>query len=155
MWTVDLGSGSYCRADVCVGINFEWSNPYLIPQQYDEIVAPKSKICDKVLADLNYPLPFRDNAFDKVYIVHTLEHLLCPYRTLLEVRRIMKQNGELIIVVPNAVKNLADWRDEEHIYSFTEKTIERLVAKVFKIEELKLILNDEDIYIKAKKVEQK
>ena len=155
MWIVDLGSGSYCRADVCVDINFEWSNPYHIPQQYDKIVAPKSKICDKVLADLNYPLPFRDNAFDKVYIVHVLEHLLCPYRTLLEVRRIMKQNGELIIVVPNAVKNLADWRDEEHIYSFTEKTIERLVAKVFKIEELKLILNDEDIYIKTKKVEQK
>ena len=150
---VDLGCGRNCRGDVCVVIDFNWFNPYYNPRPYDEIVASTKTFNDKVIADLNYPLPFRDGAFTGVIIVHTLEHLLCPYQTLLEVKRILKKNGWVKIVVPNSMVNPADKFDDGHIYSFTPWSIARLVAKVFKVVKVETILKDHDIYVEAIKTD--
>lgn len=150
---LDLGCGSYCRGDVCLDINFNWYNPYHIPQQYDFIVGGKTRINDKVLANADYSLPFRDNVFDKVLIIHTLKHLRCPYFTLREVYRVLKKDGLLVVIVPNAVKNKADWLDDTHIYSFTKPTITRLVKlSGFEVVEEELIIEELDIYILGKKV---
>jgi len=145
--TLDIGCGSYPRGDVGVDIDFSWSNPFHQPWKYDDVVAPRSEVCDRVRADVNYPLPFRDECFDAVLIVHTLEHLLRPYECLLEVRRVLRRGGKIVVVVPNARKNLADWRDEGHVFSFTEPTIRRLISKVFTVQEVKMLFEGDDIMV--------
>jgi len=149
--SLDIGSGSYTRGTINIDVNFNWSSPFMHSWKYDELIAPKNEDGDKVLADANYPLPFRDNVFDEVYLVHVIEHLLRPYECLCEVKRVLKKNGIVKVVVPNAQKNLADWRDNEHVFSFTKPTITRLIKKLFKVKEVRLLFNDEDIYVMAVK----
>lgn len=61
--------------------------------------------CDKdmkcISADLNAPLPFRDNTFDVVFSRCVIEHLYNPWMFLSEAHRTLKRNGELIILTTN------------------------------------------------------
>ncbi|MBC7227785.1 MAG: class I SAM-dependent methyltransferase [Thermoflexales bacterium] len=56
-----------------------------------------------VVVDLNLSprLPFRDGAFDIVICKDILEHILEPLIVLQEVRRVLKDDGYVIISVPN------------------------------------------------------
>ena len=44
---------------------------------------------------------FSDGAFDRVVMMHVLEHLHDPLATLREVRRVLKPDGRVVIAVPN------------------------------------------------------
>lgn len=46
-------------------------------------------------------LPLKDNVFTKCFAVEILEHVQNPGQIMKEIRRVLKDNGELIIVVPN------------------------------------------------------
>ena len=150
-WTLDIGCGTYCRGDVGVDIQFTYMHPDHVPEKFDTYTAPAKSLRDLVKADCNYHLPFRDECFVEVYIVHTLEHLLRPYELLCEVRRVLKRGGVLKVIVPNAKVNWADERDPEHVFSFTIHTITRLVSKVLRIRRSFTIFNDWDIYVEAEK----
>lgn len=50
--------------------------------------------------------PFQDHTFDKVFWGDNIEHLFDPAFTLNEIRRVLKQNGKLILSCPN----MAYWR---------------------------------------------
>jgi ubiquinone/menaquinone biosynthesis C-methylase UbiE len=52
-------------------------------------------------ANLNDPLPFKDNAFDLVVSVETIEHLDSPYLFLRELIRVLKRGGTLLVTTPN------------------------------------------------------
>lgn len=52
------------------------------------------------LADLNLPLPIKDNFFDTVLCMNALEHILNINLTITEMFRVLKPNGKLIISVP-------------------------------------------------------
>jgi ubiquinone/menaquinone biosynthesis C-methylase UbiE len=43
---------------------------------------------------------FNDNTFDVVYSSHTLEHALNPFQVLSEFKRILKNSGIFILVIP-------------------------------------------------------
>lgn len=45
-------------------------------------------------------LPFPDEEFNFVSIIHTLEHCPDPEKVLAEIRRVLKPNGRLLVVVP-------------------------------------------------------
>ncbi|MBV6496244.1 MAG: hypothetical protein DCC44_06670 [Acidobacteria bacterium] len=47
-------------------------------------------------------LPFEDNSFDTITSFETLEHLHERKQFLSELRRVLKENGELILSTPNA-----------------------------------------------------
>ena len=47
-----------------------------------------------------YELPFNDNEFDTVLCLSVLEHLEDPAKALLEIRRVLKLEGKIIISVP-------------------------------------------------------
>lgn len=49
------------------------------------------------------PLPFMDNTFDKVVMIEVIEHLFDPYYPLKEIRRVLKDDGELIISTHNVM----------------------------------------------------
>lgn len=46
-------------------------------------------------------LPFTDEAFNSVFLIETLEHVLDDEKVLREVHRVLCYNGEVIITVPN------------------------------------------------------
>lgn len=46
-------------------------------------------------------LPLKDNVFTKCFAVEVLEHVQNPGQIMKEIRRVLIDNGELIIVVPN------------------------------------------------------
>jgi len=145
--TLDIGCNGYPRGTVNVDVDFSWSSPYMHHWKYDQYTAPKQELCERVKADANYPLPFRSECFDEVYMVHILEHLLHPFKCLEEVYRELRRGGKVIIFVPNAKVNVADWRDEGHLYSFTQPTVSRLVGRLFRVEKSELLYDDEDIYL--------
>jgi len=51
---------------------------------------------------------FSEKSFDVVYSAHVFEHLLDPMATLLEIRRIIKPGGILVIEVPQQFRSLRD-----------------------------------------------
>ncbi len=46
-------------------------------------------------------LPFRDNVFTKGFAIEVLEHLPNPSNVVADTHRVLRQGGELIIVLPN------------------------------------------------------
>lgn len=57
----------------------------------------------------NQPLPFPDHTFDVVSMIGVLEHINEQDRILAELRRVLKDDGEILIAVPG-----------KHIFSFLD-----------------------------------
>ena len=79
---------------------------------------------------------FGNYSFDVVTMFHVLEHIIHPHVELLEIKRILKPNGLLVIEVPKAshylyrlFKGLKICYPPEHYYYFTPDTIEKLLHK--------------------------
>lgn len=66
--------------------------------------------CDLV-ADALF-LPFKENIFEIVLSFEVLEHLYNPSKGLMEMRRVLKEEGQLVISVPN----VTEWRRILSIY---------------------------------------
>lgn len=56
-------------------------------------------------------LPFKDKVFNTVLMFEVLEHLESPIKSIKEVKRILENNGELIVSIPNAMyfRNILRW----------------------------------------------
>jgi len=105
------------------------------------------KICKKryklsnvrfVCADAK-KLPFRKNSFDVVLLIDVLENLPNPILALKEARRIAKNNGKILISVPNLKsiygigKRIANKKIEKYGFFinnwYDEKTLKKLIKK--------------------------
>ena len=100
-----------------------------------------------VLGSTEEPLPFKDNSFDSVFWGDNIEHLFEPMNTLLEIRRVLKKEGRVVISFPN----MACWRyrqfyliygypasgeglfyepwERQHIRYFNHRIIKRMLKK--------------------------
>lgn len=84
-------------------------------------------VLTKKVADCSFPPGY----FDVVTLWHVLEHLPAPIPTLWEINRILKDNGALVIEVPNfggfqarLFKNKWFHLDSpRHLFHFTDKTL--------------------------------
>lgn len=86
-----------------------------------------------------YELPFKDSAFGYVTAIEVLEHLEKPENALKELRRVLKDNGKILILVPNE-RNLLFrviwyfwtkgkgkvWK-EAHVQQFTKESLDALL----------------------------
>ena len=62
----------------------------------------KSYLEDSQLVDLSTEkLKFQDDQFDAVICLEIFEHLQNPYHALMEIQRVLKPRGKLILSVPN------------------------------------------------------
>lgn len=93
----------------------------------------KLNILPKNVEDCSFP----SQHFDAVTIWHTLEHLHQPISTLREANRILKDNGLLIVEVPNFGSLQAQlfgnkWfhlDSPRHLYHFDDKTLRKYLEK--------------------------
>ena len=73
-------------------------------------------------------LPFEDNFFDAILSFHLIEHLTNTDNYLEEARRVLKENGKLILVTPNWRKQYKTfWRDHTHVHPYDKESIVRAV----------------------------
>ncbi|MBI4739626.1 class I SAM-dependent methyltransferase [Candidatus Woesearchaeota archaeon] len=54
------------------------------------------------IVDVNKRLPFDDRSFDLIWCSEVIEHLDNPQKTLQEFRRVLRNDGRIIITTPNS-----------------------------------------------------
>ena len=107
-------------------------------------VEPSEKARNKAIANYGLPiskdpslLQYKDSEFDSISMWHSLEHITELNDTILQINRILKPNGKLIIAVPNHKswdakyykENWAAWDVPIHFWHFSKETITLLLKK--------------------------
>lgn len=74
-------------------------------------------------------IPFEDNYFDVIHCSNVIEHLtpLDAHKMFLETKRVLKQNGIIILITPMPKKV---WNTFGHIKPYTPTAIKKLFRKV-------------------------
>jgi SAM-dependent methyltransferase len=99
---IELGCGegySTQRLNAMLGPEVELS-----ASEYVKELVPKARDLNPhvtVIQENIYQLTHKDKSFDIVLLLEVLEHLDYPDRALVEIRRILKDDGVLILGVPN------------------------------------------------------
>jgi SAM-dependent methyltransferase len=84
-------------------------------------------VCQGTLADAHFP----PNEFDAITMNHVIEHVPHPVELLQECRRVLKVDGRLVVVTPNA-RSLGrmhfgrawrGWETPRHLFLFTPETL--------------------------------
>ena len=108
---LDLGCGT---GDIFNEINNKYKNYkssiFLVDPNIEMIKLGKKKIKKKNEIWLNYygeNLPFKNNSFDLVTMSFSLRNVESISKTLFEIKRILKKNGQFICLEFGKVKNLA------------------------------------------------
>jgi 2-polyprenyl-3-methyl-5-hydroxy-6-metoxy-1,4-benzoquinol methylase len=78
---------------------------------------------------------FPDSSFHAVHLSHLIEHVSDPSALLLEIRRILKPEGYMVLTTPNVSGMQArvsgkNWRSAipDHVYLFSKKTMKKLLS---------------------------
>lgn len=93
----------------------------------------------KVYSEQLETLSFPDCSFDVVSFIYVIEHMPDPIGLLMEVKRILKPNGLVLLRWPHSTpivkilgpvaRNLDVYHTPYHLYDFSPKTIENLLLK--------------------------
>jgi SAM-dependent methyltransferase len=86
-------------------------------------IGPQPDVPDIVYANVEEPLPFLDQTFDAVLIGEVLEHLERDVEALRNVRRVLKDDGQIVVTVPF----YNDW-EGGHMRIHSPVSAERLLA---------------------------
>ena len=119
---LDIGGGSFYKNLS----NSTWSNYVVLEPDLNSL--PKSNDLDKVIsisADAGKS-PIKNNSFDTIIIVQVLQFIFEPAKVISEANRILKQNGKLVIQVPQS-GNLHGV--PHHYYNFTRFWLERTLSE--------------------------
>ena len=95
-----------------------------------------------VISDAAF-LPFKDDIFDCCLFSEVLEHLTAPEYALIEAKRVLKDRGEIVALVPNDlnffIARLFTLRFEDafaergHIRSFNQRSFDEFLTKHGKV----------------------
>lgn len=104
--------------------------------------ARKSEKISYVQADAEH-IPFDDDAFSKILCLDLLEHVHNPEQVLLEMKRVLKEHGEIIIAVPTTgflASLLTGYFHEGHLRYYTAAIITEDLNKAgLLVKDLKLV----------------
>lgn len=118
------------------GRNNQWELFGVEISEYAANIARKKnhlRIFNSTLEGVNFP----DRFFDVITLWDVLEHLHDPFESLLEMNRILKPGGILLVRVPNFdsmdrsifKSNWAGWDAPRHLYVFGKTNIKALLNK--------------------------
>jgi SAM-dependent methyltransferase len=85
-------------------------------------IAPQTHLQHFAIGDASGGLPYRALSFDAVVIAEVLEHMIEDFQALVEIRRVLKDNGRLVVTVP-LLNDVPDY----HVRVHTPKSIVRLL----------------------------
>jgi ubiquinone/menaquinone biosynthesis C-methylase UbiE len=119
-----------------------------IKEGWDNVDIQESKNLTKSFDFNKFPFPIQDNIYDFIYAKNILEHLECPDKVIMELRRIAKPNATLYVSVPHYT-NKGAYSDLQHKHYFNEicflnlvKPIDRKLidtTPLFKLKRLEII----------------
>ena len=144
---LDLGSGngqnaikSAKFAKKIIGLEF---NESLLKIARDSVKAKRLKNVEFKKANLEDKIKLNDASVNKVIILDVLEHLVNREQVLIEIKRLLKSRGLLLVSVPNSQTSwkklqrsagVCSFSDPDHKVEFTQKQIESMLEKFgFKI----------------------
>ena len=105
-------------------------------------IASNSTIYNKTLLEADFP----ENNFDVVSLINTLEHLVNPRDTIVEIFRILKPGGLLFIETPNIDhwiprllgRNWVQLSVPDHVAFFSKKILTDMMGEIgFNLKEIK------------------
>jgi ubiquinone/menaquinone biosynthesis C-methylase UbiE len=75
--------------------------------------------------DIEKGLPYKDNFFDEVYCQYVFEHMKNPYNLLLEMKRVCKKNGKIIVITDNAgyIFFHIKWRGRDYHGNYSDEAV--------------------------------
>ena len=77
-----------------------------------------------VVHDLNrFPYPFPDDTFDRIRMIHVVEHVQSILQTMEEVHRIATPGAEVEIVTPHYT-DASSWQDPSHIWHLNSRSFD-------------------------------
>ncbi len=79
-----------------------------------------------------YPLPFADRRFDLIISSHVIEHIPNVLEYVLELKRILKIGGKLILSTPNRKFRLLPFQKPFNPYHFREYSVRNLKREIKK-----------------------
>jgi SAM-dependent methyltransferase len=102
------------------------------PHNFGNAVFPAGRASLSCTAEED-ALPFPDLSFDRILLVHGLEHAGNARQTLREVWRLLKDDGRLIVVVPNRQGMWAYWENSPFGYGqpYSKGQLARLLSSLF------------------------
>ena len=89
------------------------------------------------------PLPFADDSFEVVTMFQFIEHIRERKKLLEECKRVLKNNGTLIVTTPNAIKSFAP--NPFHIHEYTFEEMKTEIQNIFPSFELKALKGNETV----------
>ncbi len=89
-----------------------------------------------------YKLPFQENTFDVIVSTDVIEHVSRPKKMLKEIKKVAKENGNIIIGTP--IKYTEEPQDKNHYQEFYPKQLIELIKLFFK--DCKLIKSHNLLY---------
>lgn len=71
------------------------------------------------------PIPFSDSYFDAVVAKDILEHLQQPWRTMMEIKRVIRPGG-IVLASVICERGRCTWSDYTHVRGFTMESVRRM-----------------------------
>jgi len=75
-----------------------------------------------------FHLPFKEEVFEEVYMLHLLEHLEEPAIAVREAYRVLRNGGRLTAKTPNK-RSRDSYLDPDHKWHFTPKTFKQIFSQ--------------------------
>jgi 2-polyprenyl-3-methyl-5-hydroxy-6-metoxy-1,4-benzoquinol methylase len=139
---LDLGCGAGATGQVLAGMGHVVYGLDISPTAVQEA---SSRLKQAIVLDIDRAeeLPFGKNMFDVIILADVLEHLKEPRHAMLLARDCLKEDGRLVISVPNIANYKVRWNllwgrfdrscapileDDSHIKFFTLKTLKDLLS---------------------------
>lgn len=77
-----------------------------------------------VVHDLNqFPYPFPNDSFDRIRVIHVIEHIQSILKTMEEIYRIAKPGGQVEIVTPHYTDS-SSWQDPTHLWHLSSRSFD-------------------------------
>jgi methionine biosynthesis protein MetW len=98
-----------------------------------DVINTDVEICSKkglkvTNADVEKKLPFKDESFNGVTLIHVIEHFEKPHEVIDEIKRILKKEGKIVILTPNfATDHKRFYNDPTHKKPFTKRGLFKLL----------------------------